>query len=189
MSDVWVVDRRDADKPRLARLPHLDAGEAKDVDLDAAKEARWQDESAKALTAELKAAGLNEDEAHSPTTIWTDDFFRGGGVTLLYRLPQEEYDRLLPLTISPRPEKVVRVGLVQQVGCDPELPGRVARLVKELNDDDFNKREAAQRELEKLGRAAFGPLLKLQPTVFAAEPKRRLDEVIEKIDSQRSIRK
>jgi hypothetical protein len=187
--DTWVIDRRDADRPRVGRLPRLEAGEAKDVDLAAPAEARWQDEAAKALTAELKGAGLNEDEAQSLTTIWADDFFRGAGVTLLYRLPQEEYDRLLPLTVKPRPEKVVRVGLVQQVSSGPELAERVARLVKQLDDDDFNKREAAQRELEKLGGAALGPLRRLQPTVFAAEPKRRLSEVLEKIDAERAIRK
>jgi hypothetical protein len=74
------------------------------------------------------------------------------------------------------------------VPADPELADRVARLVKQLDDDDFAKREAAQRELEKLGRAAYGPLRRLLPTVFAPEAKRRLDEVLEKIESQRTIK-
>ena len=189
VSDVWVVDRRDVEKARVGRLPRLDAGETKDVELPVMNEARWVGDAGKSLTAELKGAGLNEDEAASLTAIWSEGFFRGAGLTLLYRLPQEEYDRLLPLTVKPRPEKVVRVGLVQQVPVDQEMAERVARLVKQLDDDAFDKREAAQRELENLGRAAYAPLRRLQPTIFAPEPKRRLDEVLEKLDAERAIRK
>ena len=57
-------------------------------------------------------------------TIWTADFFRGAGVTLFYRVPpQEEYDRLLSLTVRPHPEKIVRVGLVQQIPFDATFAG------------------------------------------------------------------
>ena len=72
---------------------------------------------------------------------------------------------------------------------DQEMAERVARLVKQLDDDAFDKREAAQRELENLGRAAYAPLRRLQPTIFAPKPKRRLDEVLEKLDAERAIRK
>jgi hypothetical protein len=187
--DVWVVDRRDADKPRVGRLPRLDAGDAADVDLPVMKDARWAEGAGEALTAQLKDAGLNEDEAAALTKIFTADFFRSAGVTLLYRLPQEEYDRLLPLTVKPRPEKVVRVGLIQQIPYEPELAERVARLVKQLDDDDFEKREAAQRELEKLGPVGLGYLQRLMPKVFAPEAKRRVDELLEKIESQRILKK
>src|SRR5439155_12925794 len=63
--DIWVVDNRDLAKPRLGRLPRLDAGAAKDVDLTAMKDERWVEDAGKALTAQLKDAGLNEDEATS----------------------------------------------------------------------------------------------------------------------------
>jgi hypothetical protein len=187
--DVWVVDRRDMDKPRVGRLPRLDAGDTAEVGLPVMKDARWADDAGAALTAQLKDAGLNADEAAALTTIFAADFFRSAGLTLFYRLPQEEYDRLLPLTVKPRPEKVVRVGLIQQIPYEPELAARVARLVKQLDDDDFEKREAAQRELEKLGPVGLGNLRRLAPKVFAPEPKRRVDELLEKIESQRILKK
>jgi hypothetical protein len=109
-------------------------------------------------------------------------------VTLFYRLPQEEYDRLLPLSVKPQPEKVVRVGLVQQIPFDTELADRIAGLVKQLDDDNFYKREAAQLELAKLGRIAFGYLQRLKPTITAPEPKRRLDELLEKLETQRVLK-
>jgi hypothetical protein len=187
--DVWVVDRRDPDRPRVGRVPRLDAGDSADVDLAVLKDARWADEAAAALTAQLKDAGLNADEAAALTKIFTADFFRSAGVTLFYRLPQEEYDRLLPLTVKPCPEKIVRVGLIQQVPYEPELAERVARLVKQLDDDEFAKREAAQRELEKLGPVGLGYLRRLGPKVFAPEAKRRVDELLEKIEAERILKK
>ena len=186
--DLWVVDNRAAGQPCVGRLPRLDAGASTELDLAPMRKARWEENAAEVLTMQLKDAGLNLDEAKSLVTIWTADFFRSAGVTLFYRVPQEEYDRLLPLTVRPRPEKIVRVGLVQQIPFDADFAERIAHLVKQLDNDDFDKREAAQRELEKLGPVAFGYLRRLQPTVTAPEAKRRLDQLLEKHDAQQLIK-
>jgi hypothetical protein len=182
--DIWIIDNRDSAKPRISRLTKLAPGAAADVEMTAAK----GEESGKALTAQLKDAGLNEDEAASLTTIWTAEFFHSAGLTLFYRLPQEEYERQLPLTVKPRPEKLVRVGLVQQIPFDTELADRIAKLVKQLDDDEFARREAAQKELAKLGPIAFGYLNRLKPTITALEPKRRVEELLEKYDAQRALK-
>lgn len=185
--DIWVIDNRDVNRPRVARLPRLDVGDGARLELTAQQGERWADAAGKTLTMQLKDAGLNEDEAAALTAIWTADFFHSAGVTLFYRLPQEQYDRLLPLTVKPSPEKIVRVGLIQQVPNDPELAARVARLVKQLDDDVYARREAAQQELAQLGPVAFGYLRRLQPTVTAPEPKRRLEQLLEKLDGQRGL--
>ena len=187
--DVTVVDRRVPNKPRLARLPKLDAGAAQQLDLQDLQGAKWPADGIKTLVGQLKDAGLFEDEAASLVTLWTHDLFEGDGVTLFYRLPQEEYERLLPLTLTPRPESLVRVGLVQHPYCEPGLAERVAKLVKALDSDDFDKREAAQKELETMGRAAYVHLLKLRGSIAAPEAKRRVEELLEKLDSQRAIQK
>jgi hypothetical protein len=186
--DVTVVDRRSPDKPRLARLPQLDGGASKELDLKDLGGAKWPADGVKTLVGQLKDAGLFEDEAASLATLWTRDLLEGDGVTLFYRLPQEEYERLLPMTLKPAPEKLVRVGLVQHPYCEPGLAERVAKLVKELNDDDFEKREAAQKSLDAMGRAAFVHLLKLRETTFAPEAKRRIEELLEKHDARRVLK-
>jgi hypothetical protein len=183
--DVWVVDNRDAAKPRIGRLPCLEAGAAQEVECTALP----VEEAEKTLTTELKSAGLNEDEAAALTTIWTGDFFASAGLSLFYRLPQEQYDRLLPLTVKPQPEKIVRVGLVQQIPFDNELADRIAKLVKQLDDDKFDKREAAQQQLAKLGPIASIYLQRLKKTITTAESKRRIDELLEKYDAQRALPK
>ena len=187
--DVTVIDRRTPDKPRVARVAKLDAGAKQDADLTDAGDSRWPEKAARTLQDQLKDAGLNDDEAKSLVVVWKGEFFEADGVTLFYRLPQEEYERLLPATITPRPEKLVRVGLMHHIHCEPDLAERVAKLVKQLDDDDFNKREAAQKELARLGRGAFPHLKKLRPTLFAPEVQRRVDELLEKHDVERAVRK
>jgi hypothetical protein len=186
--DVWVIDNRVAAKPRVGRLPLLDAQDLAEVDLTAMTEPRWDEEAGKALTAQLKDAGLNEDEAASLTTVWSADFFHSAGVTLFYRLPQKKYDHLLPLTVKPRPEKIVRVGLVQQILFDKELADRIAKLVKQLDDDDYHKREAAQQELAKLGPIVLSYLPRVRPTNATPELRRRFEELLEKHDAQRALK-
>jgi hypothetical protein len=181
--DVWVIDNRDAAKSRVGRLPRLEAGTGQDVECSALV----AEEAAKTLTAQLNAAGLNEDEAAALTRIWTGDFFASAGLSLFYRLPQEQYDRLLPLTVKPGPEKIVRVGLVQQIPFDNELADRIAKLVKQLDDDNFAKREAAQQQLAKLGPIALVYLQRLMKTITSAESKRRVEELLEKHDAQRAL--
>jgi hypothetical protein len=187
--DIWVIDKRNTQQPRIGRLPRLDAGAAQDVELTATKGDGWAEDAGKTLTTQLKEAGLNQDEAASLTTIWAPEFFHSPCVTLLYRLPQEEYDRLLPLSVKPQPEKIVRVGLIQQIPFDSEFADRIAKLVKQLDDDAFARREAAQQELTQLGAVGFGYLRRLQPTITAPEPKRRVEQLLEKYDAEHSIKK
>jgi hypothetical protein len=75
-------------------------------------------------------------------------------VTVVYRLDPAELDRLLPMEVTPQPKKIVRVGLVIALNVDPALGDEVDRLITLLGDDDWSKREAAHKQLVKLGLAA-----------------------------------
>lgn len=187
--DVTVIDRRISTKPRVVRVAKLEAGATQEADWQDATEAHWPEKAARTLLDQLKDMGLNEDEAKALVVVWTREFFEADGVTLCYRLPQEEYARLLPLTLKPRPEKLVRVGLVHQAHCEPGVAERVAALVQQLDNDEFAKREAAQKELQQLGHAAFPYLAKLRLGITAPEVKRRVEELLEKYDVERTIKK
>jgi hypothetical protein len=186
--DLTVVDRRTPDHLRVARLEKLDAKtkdktlELKEVD---AKE--WPAAAAASLTTKLKDAGLFEDEAKALADIWKKDIFAADGLTMFYRLPQEEYERLLPMKLNPRPEKLVRVGLILQSHCEPDVSDRVARLVKDLDDDDFETRERAQKALTDIGRAAFPSLKQLRDKAKSREVQRRLDELLDRFDAQKAL--
>ncbi len=181
--DVTVVDRRSPDQIRVARLARLEAGAEVKAVAFAAEDARnWPGAGVKTLTAQLKQAGLNEDEAGALVELWKKDLFETGGLTVFYRLPQSEYDRLLPLTMRPRPEHLVRVGLVCHPHCEPDLAQRVAALARELDDPSFKKREQAQKQLRALGQGAFVHLLKLRDRTPNVEVRKRIEQVLKIYD-------
>jgi hypothetical protein len=56
----------------------------------------------------LAERGLYPDEAHAMVETWRDSWFEEGS-RLIYIVPREFVDRVLPLTIRPEPEEKVRV--------------------------------------------------------------------------------
>jgi hypothetical protein len=186
--DVTVVDRRTPDHTRVARVAKLEAG-SNEANLDFAEvgSKEWPEAGLVTLTKQLTDVGLFEDEAKSLSEVWKKDFFQADGLTLFFRLPQEEYEKLLPMKLKPRPEKLVRVGLALHPHCEPDFADRVAALAKDLDDDDFDTRERAQKRLEDMGRAAFVHLRKLREKVKSAEMLRRLDDLLDRYDAAGAI--
>lgn len=70
------------------------------------------------LRAELLSRGLLAGEADSLLRTWNDDLAPAGSVgqapqpRAIYFVDRAGYDHMLPLSISPRPDEIVRVGLV-----------------------------------------------------------------------------
>jgi hypothetical protein len=60
-------------------------------------------------------------------------------------------------------------------------PGRVARLIAALDDDRFEEREKASRELEQLGPAVTAALRQALEANPGAEPARRLEALLERL--------
>jgi hypothetical protein len=70
--------------------------------------ADYLDDAPQALQAALLASGLTEDEAWSMVDTWSKSYFLSGGLRVLYILPAQWTDEILPLTITPTPVDVVR---------------------------------------------------------------------------------
>lgn len=71
------------------------------------------------LSAELRERGLSEAEARSLLDTWEDEFMPAPGRPSARRValsfvPRDQYDRMLPLRITPTPRELVRVGMVLQ---------------------------------------------------------------------------
>jgi hypothetical protein len=56
----------------------------------------------------LTSGGLYDREAQAMLDTWKDSWFEEGA-RLLYIVPREDVDQILPLTISPKPSRVTRV--------------------------------------------------------------------------------
>ncbi len=186
--DLTVIDARTPEKPRVGRLAKLDAKAGKKtIEFADADAKSLADEGVRTLTAQLKDAGLQEDEGHALAVLWQADLFQTEGVTVFYRLPQEEYERLLPMKMKPRPEKLVRVGLIVHLHCEPDLADKVAALVRDLDSDDFPTRQTARKRLEALGSATLVYLVKLRQETKSVEVKKRLDELIATHDAKSAL--
>jgi hypothetical protein len=61
---------------------------------------------------------------------------------------------------------------------DPQLPQRLARLIADLDADDFEKREKATLELVKLGKAAEQAVRQALDNPASLEARRRLERVL-----------
>jgi hypothetical protein len=57
----------------------------------------------------LRAEGLFPREASAMVNTWKDSWFQEQGARVLYLLPRAWTDEILPITIKPNPQKVVRV--------------------------------------------------------------------------------
>ena len=137
----------------------------------------------KELAERLVKAGLNPDEAEALVKIWKEGLFDADGLTVFHRVPQETYDKWLPLEAKPPPKRIVRVGLVLHQHLEPELDERVEKLIKQLGAEAFGDREAAQKALLKIGGAAF-PLLEKHAADKDAEIATACRSILEDLDAR-----
>lgn len=99
----------------------------------------------------LLAAGLNAGDVETIDKIVASEALDSKHMTLVYRLDSAEMDRLLPLDITPTPRKITRVGVVVVKNVDPALVGQIDRLIAQLGDAEWSKRESAQQQLTEIG--------------------------------------
>ena len=57
----------------------------------------------------LAACGLLESEANAMVQTWWTSYFESEGLRVFWVLPTPVTDRILPLTITPPPDRIVRV--------------------------------------------------------------------------------
>jgi len=97
----------------LIKIDKLDSGEAKKTVMSKCNNCTIY---TKEVLNCLIDQGLTEEEAQEMFDYWefewfnTNDFF-GDFSKIIYTIPQKIYDELLPINITPKPEKIKRVGL------------------------------------------------------------------------------
>jgi hypothetical protein len=102
----------------------------------------------------LSAAGLPTTDQDLIVSILRRHALDGKRLTAVYRLDADEMEQLMPLEVTPQPRKTVRIGLMIAKNIDPAIIHEVEDLVAQLGDNSWEKREAAQESLAKLGPAA-----------------------------------
>jgi len=195
LRDLFVVDRRDGARDAPVRFAHFKDGLAAGAESPltfrdvAAKD--WPAAGASEVQAALIGAGLFKAEAQSVVEIWRAGFFERPGVTAFYLLPQTEYDRMLPLKISPAPGRTLRVGIALHpaIDGDPALTEKARQLIADLNAEDFNQREAAAKSLAEMGPVSIRELRAALKTSKDPETLNRCRLILAEIDATSYLEK
>lgn len=72
-------------------------------------EESWKVEVFKQVRNGLLAQGLNLEESNGMVKTWWKSYFEHQGLRVFWVVPQGELEKVLPIQISPKPEKLVRV--------------------------------------------------------------------------------
>jgi hypothetical protein len=190
LGSLFVVDRRIKGTTRCAviggKKEPFRAGTTRDVEPRAVDAAGWPAAGEKAVRQALLDAGLFAAEADALLKIWSRRLLEGDGVTAFHVLPAAEYDRMLPLDVLPAPAtKPVRVGLAvhPRLEAEPDLAATAAALIRQLDDEEFEKRDAASKALRAIGPVAIGLLRAERKKTTSAEVRRRIEDVLDGIDA------
>ena len=73
-----------------------------------------------ACRAQWEAFGMSAVEARMIVEVWREDLLGRPGFLVIARMAPDEYEAMFPLTITPKPDQLVRVGLV--FDTLPEIP-------------------------------------------------------------------
>ena len=126
----------------------------------------------------LVSEGLYEKEARAMIETWKDSWFEEG-LRAFYVLTRKSTDKILPLTIEPRPAQTVRVMVGRAEVITPEMEQDVRRQVGRLHSDSARTRTEAQAYLKKYGRF-YEPILKsLLETEKDARVRAQIEKLIE----------
>lgn len=109
------------------------------------------------LKVSLVSAGLYDKEADAMIKTWRNSWFEEG-LRVFYLLPRTITDTVLPITIDPHPQELVRVLVGRTEVITPESEQKVRAQVSLLNHSSSRIREQARREIRMYGRF-YEPIL------------------------------
>ena len=132
------------------------------------------------IAAGLVADGLFADEARAMVNTWKHSYFATEGLRMLYVLPSEWTEELLPITINPAPSSLVRtlVGRVEIL-----TPAEEANLVSYAeanlqNPDSLTRFEINGRSMAGLGHFPEPKMRRILQLTADAKVKQSLNDLI-----------
>jgi hypothetical protein len=141
-----------------------------------------------ACAAQWRSSGMTEAESQAIVETWRPDILDRPGLLMISRMPTVLYDQMFPLTITPRPDELVRVGMVfDTLAGQPEriawvalLKARMEKWGQELSSNDYAVRQQAFGRLAQAGDLARELLEKLSKS-GDTETKARATALLEQL--------
>jgi hypothetical protein len=100
----------------------------------------------------LRKQGLAEDEARAMVRTWARSWFRSEGTRVMWIVPRATTDAILPLSIDPAPDELVRVLVGRLEVILPETAEEVIAAAKDAVSDDAARKARGDERLARLGR-------------------------------------
>ena len=153
LSDVFVLEVHNA-HARMVHLESLGAKQQQHIPLNSTAEPvaviaeKISNEMATALTQQK----LYSREASAMVKTWKDSWFEEEGVRALYLLPRKWTDEILPISINPQPNELVRVMVGRADVISPDLENKLADAMIKIADGDFEAKVQMKQELHRAGR-------------------------------------
>ncbi|HVJ84025.1 MAG TPA: hypothetical protein VM452_00195 [Caulifigura sp.] len=132
------------------------------------------------LTKLLVAEGLYEKEAASMVNTWRDSWYREPGLRVFFFVPQSQTDEVLPLTIEPKPDQVVRVLVARTELMTPSEERQLVSLLERTMKDSSAIKELI-RSLSARGRLAEPALRRAAAIGKVTNVNELLDQVLPQI--------
>jgi hypothetical protein len=107
------------------------------------------------LRESLTRAGLSTTEADAMVKTWDDSWFGERGIRVLYILPQTWADRILPLTLNPAPNQLVRVFVGRAEVITPQVEQALTKEIDRGMTDDLTVRAESVKNIRSLGLGRF----------------------------------
>ncbi len=133
-------------------------GEATISKADFLAKAFWEQQLLEACQAHWRQFGMTAAEAKAIVASWRSDLLHPWQVLVISRMPDSLYDKMFPLTVSPKPDKLVRVGMVFDrltgKACANIVPGlsdHIKDMRQQAKSQDQTKSKPAKAALDELG--------------------------------------
>ncbi len=120
------------------------------------------------LEAVLIAEGLYPKEAAAMVKTWRDSWFEEG-LRVFYIVPRTTTEKVLPISINPKPAELVRVMVGRTEIITPEMERTLLEAAKQFNQPSSESRAAAIITVRIYGRFA-------EPVLRGAMGRARTDE-------------
>lgn len=157
LTDLFVLTIQKG-QARYQRVASVEAKGAGSVKLDAKPFAPLSDVRAqimREMCTALAGQGLYTREAEAMVKTWEDQWFAEEGTRVLYLLPREWTDKILPLSIEPQPESIVRVMVGRAELITPAMEQALKQQLAIYHSGNGAAKQRAVAAVRELGLGRF----------------------------------
>lgn len=170
LAHLFLVGQKDG-VGQFAEIGQLQPGAQHAMTLapeQAAATAKVADQLGQRMAQALVGEGLYPREAQAMVKTWRDSWFEEDGLRVLYLLPRQWTDEILPLKLEPAPRELVRVMVGRAEALAPAMEDGLASDLHKAKHGDVQARERVVAHLKRLGRFAR-PAMNLATKGFDSE--------------------